>query len=222
MTTRGCTVNVQMSAFILASLLAIAAPLPAVAQEVRTFNVSARDPASAIRIFGSQAQIQILAAAEDLKGKNFNPVTGDISTEDALNNLLAGIGLVHRYVGDRAVALVAAEPPVQSNTKDTQSQSVSGNPRKTNIRSSTSSASNDPERTSLEEIIVTATRRESTVQSTPISMTAVSGQDIQDRGLADLRTLAQSVPGVSMRTSGPGQTEFEMRGMSSVGGVSSK
>jgi hypothetical protein len=38
----------------------------------------------------------------------------------------------------------------------------------------------------LEEIIVTAEKRESTVQTTPISLTAVTGADIQDRGLADL------------------------------------
>jgi iron complex outermembrane receptor protein len=38
----------------------------------------------------------------------------------------------------------------------------------------------------LEEIIVTAEKRESTVQTTPISLTAVSGQDIRDRGLTDL------------------------------------
>ena len=38
----------------------------------------------------------------------------------------------------------------------------------------------------LEEIIVTAEKRESTVQSTPMSLTAVSGQDIQNRGLTNL------------------------------------
>lgn len=72
----------------------------------------------------------------------------------------------------------------------------------------------------LEEIVVTAEKRESTVQTTPISLTAVSGQDIQDRGLTDLSDLVQSVPGVSMRTSGPGMTEFEMRGVASTGGNS--
>lgn len=72
----------------------------------------------------------------------------------------------------------------------------------------------------LEEIIVTAEKRESTVQTTPISLTAVSGQDIQDRGLTDLGNLVQSVPGVSIRTSGPGMTEFEMRGVASTGGNS--
>jgi iron complex outermembrane recepter protein len=72
----------------------------------------------------------------------------------------------------------------------------------------------------LEEIIVTAEKRESTVQTTPISLTAVSGQDIQDRGLTDLGNLVQSVPGVSIRSSGPGMTEFEMRVVASTGGNS--
>ena len=72
----------------------------------------------------------------------------------------------------------------------------------------------------LEEIIVTAEKRESTVQTTPISLTAVSGADIQDRGLANLDNLVQSVPGVSIRTSGPGMGEFEMRGIASTGGNS--
>ncbi len=72
----------------------------------------------------------------------------------------------------------------------------------------------------LAEIVVTAEKRESTVQTTPISLTAVSGADIQDRGLTDLGNLVQSVPGVSLRTSGPGMGEFEMRGIASTGGNS--
>jgi outer membrane receptor protein involved in Fe transport len=72
----------------------------------------------------------------------------------------------------------------------------------------------------LAEIIVTATKRESTVQSTPISITAVSGGEIQERGLTSFSEVAQSVPGLSMKTYGPGQTEFEMRGLASTGGNS--
>jgi len=72
----------------------------------------------------------------------------------------------------------------------------------------------------LEEIIVTAQKRESTIETTPISLTAVSGADILNRGFTDLAALMQSVPGVSVRTSGPGMTEFEMRGVASNGGNS--
>ncbi|MBS0374712.1 MAG: TonB-dependent receptor [Proteobacteria bacterium] len=72
----------------------------------------------------------------------------------------------------------------------------------------------------LEEIVVTATKRASTVQATPMSITAISGDDIRERGVPNLTDLVQSVPGVSMRSSGQGQTELEMRGMSSAGGNS--
>ena len=74
--------------------------------------------------------------------------------------------------------------------------------------------------TMLEEVVVTATKRASTVQETPMSITAITGEEILARGLPDFAAIAQSVPGVSMRTSGPGQTEIEMRGMTSVSGNS--
>jgi iron complex outermembrane recepter protein len=73
----------------------------------------------------------------------------------------------------------------------------------------------------LAEIVVTATKRATTAQETAASLTAISGVDLQDRGITDLTAVAQSVPGVAFRTSGPGQTELEMRGMTSSGGNSS-
>jgi iron complex outermembrane recepter protein len=72
----------------------------------------------------------------------------------------------------------------------------------------------------LEEIVVTAEKREATIETTSISITAVSGADIVNRGFTDLASLMQTVPGVSIRTSGPGMTEFEMRGVASNGGNS--
>jgi iron complex outermembrane recepter protein len=70
----------------------------------------------------------------------------------------------------------------------------------------------------LVEIVVTAEKRASTVQDTPISMTALSGEQLETRGISSVEALAGAVPGVSMRTAGPGQTEYEMRGLTSSGG----
>jgi outer membrane receptor protein involved in Fe transport len=82
-----------------------------------------------------------------------------------------------------------------------------------------SSASGDGP-SALEEIVVTAQKRVSTVQTTPISISAVSGDDLQARGVASLAALAQGTPGVSLKSEGPSQTEIEMRGMTSSGGNS--
>jgi iron complex outermembrane recepter protein len=73
----------------------------------------------------------------------------------------------------------------------------------------------------LQEVVITAEKRTSDVQNTGASITAVTSQDIADRGIVDFNSLAESVPGIAMRSAGPGQTEFEMRGLNSAGGNSS-
>ena len=70
----------------------------------------------------------------------------------------------------------------------------------------------------LQEIVVTAEKRTETVQSAPLSITAYSGAQLQAAGLADMSAVGYETPGVSERNSGPGQTEYEMRGVASSGG----
>jgi outer membrane receptor protein involved in Fe transport len=72
--------------------------------------------------------------------------------------------------------------------------------------------------TGLDEIVVTAEKRDSTVQATAISMTAISGDQLEAQGIKTVEDLVGRVPGVSIRTAGPGQTEYEMRGLGSSGG----
>jgi iron complex outermembrane receptor protein len=76
-------------------------------------------------------------------------------------------------------------------------------------------AAQEPE---LNEIIVTAGRRSETVQNAPQSITAISGEQLQAGGISSLEQIGAQVPGISERNGGPGQTEYEMRGVSSAGG----
>src|SRR5580700_7261624 len=78
----------------------------------------------------------------------------------------------------------------------------------------------DNSRPAIEEVIVTAEKRASSVQKTPVSIAALSGDELQDRGVTSLASLAQGTPGVSLKSEGPSQTEIEMRGMTSSGGNS--
>ena len=73
--------------------------------------------------------------------------------------------------------------------------------------------------TELEEIVVTAEKRESTVQATAISLTALSAGDLAQQNIVVPEDLIGKVPGISLRTSGPGQTEYEARGLSAGGGA---
>jgi iron complex outermembrane receptor protein len=72
----------------------------------------------------------------------------------------------------------------------------------------------------LEEVIVTAEKSTSTIQNTPVGITALSGNDLAARGITSIEDVTHSVPGLSMRSAGPGQSEFEARGFASNGGSS--
>ena len=72
----------------------------------------------------------------------------------------------------------------------------------------------------LNEIVVTAEKRESTVQKTPFSITAITGAQLSEQGLSTIEDVAMQTPSISVRSSGPGQTEYEMRGLTSSGGSS--
>ena len=65
----------------------------------------------------------------------------------------------------------------------------------------------------LEEVIVTAQKREQSMQDVPISITAFSGNQLQDLGIVNNTELARWTPGVSMSGSGGGdQQQFSIRG----------
>ncbi len=67
----------------------------------------------------------------------------------------------------------------------------------------------------LEEVIVTARMRAESLQSTPLSITALSGDLIDNRNITDVRKLMDQTPGVYFTNQGgPGLGNISMRGVS--------
>lgn len=87
------------------------------------------------------------------------------------------------------------------------------------VGAQTSTATARDDAGQLQEVVVTAEKRESTVQKTPVSISAISGIELQAQGVVDLLRVAEETPGMSFRSAGPGQTEFEIRGLASSGGA---
>jgi outer membrane receptor protein involved in Fe transport len=71
----------------------------------------------------------------------------------------------------------------------------------------------------LSEITITAEKFSSTIQETPISISALSGDDLISEGITTVEEIARSVPGMSVRSAGPGLTEYDARGLASNGGA---
>jgi iron complex outermembrane recepter protein len=82
-------------------------------------------------------------------------------------------------------------------------------------------AQNTPERargaTELAEVVVTATRRETKIQETPLAITAVGGDSIRDNGIVDPRQLTSLAPNLYVDQGlSSGQTHVSIRGIAST------
>jgi iron complex outermembrane receptor protein len=65
-----------------------------------------------------------------------------------------------------------------------------------------------------ETIVVTATKRESSIQDVPFSVNAQTQEDIQRSGSTNLEDISRNVAGMSIQNLGPGQSQVSLRGVS--------
>jgi iron complex outermembrane recepter protein len=66
----------------------------------------------------------------------------------------------------------------------------------------------------IEEITVTATKREQTLLDVPFSVAAVPEETLRKRGVHDIEDVAANVGGLTVQNLGPGQSQVAIRGVS--------
>jgi outer membrane receptor protein involved in Fe transport len=70
------------------------------------------------------------------------------------------------------------------------------------------------------EVVVTAEKRTERLQDVPVSITAVSRRDLQNRDVTNLMDLQYAIPGLTISEYAPAQERIELRGISNYDGVS--
>lgn len=86
------------------------------------------------------------------------------------------------------------------------------------VNLNTSVVANENEDSYLEEVMVTARFREESAQDIGQSITALSGDQIRDRGIKDFSDLVAHTPGLSAMDRGPGRSTPSIRGISQATG----
>lgn len=69
----------------------------------------------------------------------------------------------------------------------------------------------------LGEIVVTALRRETRLQDTPLSITSLGGDTLEKMGASTIQDLVSSVPGLNLTEGNTGQRRISVRGVQSAG-----
>jgi hemoglobin/transferrin/lactoferrin receptor protein len=110
------------------ALLAGPSSLPVMAQTApvnaasRAYDIPAQPLANALRTFGRQSGLQISLPAEAVRGVTSAAVSGTLSAETALSQLLAGTGLSYRIsngvvvVGKQSAAVTGSTPAADGST----------------------------------------------------------------------------------------------------------
>jgi iron complex outermembrane receptor protein len=153
------------------------------ATEAKSFDIPAQDLESALLRFGLQSGKQIVFETGTLQGLKSQPVRGHLSSEQALRMLIAGMPVTARNDRSDLIVIVPAQKaaPVARPIALAQAPVAVQAPAEV-------FASAAPDQ-GLEEIIVTAEKREASLQKTPIAISVLGSADLRKQGLASISDL---------------------------------
>src|SRR5450631_4261274 len=175
------------------------------------FNVPGQEAVTAIPEFARQAGLQIIAPADKLKGLKTHSLHGAIDTRAALKLLLEGTGLI--VASDDGHTISLRFPEGSGNTTSTVTPAVGVG--QLAAAADPQQASTAPTAGTLDDIIVTATRRAEGLQSVPLSITAIDSAKIEQLHIQDFNDYAKLLPSVSFQAQAPGFAHALIRGVSS-------
>jgi outer membrane receptor protein involved in Fe transport len=223
------------------SALALAQAPAASAAITQYTNIPAQELAPALRRLAKGRNFQIIFASRDVASLRTNGAVGEFTTDEALRSLLSGTGLTWKYLDESTVMVFAASSPlnspasgqpVPSASPATPSDRSTGAQKKsfwapfrmaqTDQGKSASDAAvaagtvggASSSQVTLEEVTVTANRRNESLSNTAMSITAVTAADIEARGISGMNDYLDSIPGVSHLDIGIGRNATVIRGIS--------
>ncbi len=192
------------------------------------FNLPSQSLAESLRAVASQTQTNILFDRVLVRGLMAQALDAQLNLDQAIRRLLAGTGLAYRKTDEKTVVIIVAEKAGDpSTTHDTASPS---SPAPTQHLASSaglpaggsdaqSSLLKKGDATRLEEITVTARRREESLYAVPVAVTALSPGDIRARGIQTAEDLQNYVPSLNVSSSVTRDDyTFSLRGMGPTGG----
>jgi iron complex outermembrane receptor protein len=194
--------------------LSINAPVNADAPPAHDFQIAPQALASALVEFSKQADVQVLGATDVIRTLRTSGVFGHFTEEQALEQLLRGTGLGFRWTAHRTITI---SPPTLVPAGSTHVSSADPAIRSEQAASSLAAGKNSsqasPESDTLDEVIVTASRRAEPLREVADSITAFTGGNLESLGAQSLGDYIGRAPGVQFQGSIPGRSNVNIRGV---------
>jgi len=159
------------------------------------FDIPAQPLSQALNQLALRSDREILFSPALTQGKRSPGLWGVFTAETALERLLAGSGLTVQLEG-RSFLVVPVAQPAKAPAPDAPAP--------------------PPQPVAIDLVVVTALKRSSLVQQTPISMTVLSGEQLSRTGIFDLEQAAPLLPGLKLISTAFGR-RLVLRGVYGAG-----
>jgi len=181
-----------LASAVLASLL--------VTQQVLavTFNIPNGTLAAALDAYSIQSGVEVSVSSQALQGVRTKGVSGDMSSESALSKILSGTGFTARHAGS-SIAIVRAASERSENVQDG------------NLGIQLAAAQATP--TALETVTVTSSKIGGDVQNIPISITALSQEQLTATQTTGGPDLVKQVPNMTFTKTNFSGYSIQLRGI---------
>ncbi len=143
-------------------------------------DIPAQPLAQALAAFAQQTGLQFVYVSDVVRNQRSQAVSAGLGANEALARVLEGTGLKFEYLTPRSIRILAA---------------VVGPPRETTTKI--------PAGEELQEVIVTANRREENLQNVPITIQVLTGETLAKLNATTFDDFVKYLPGCDRARSGP-------------------
>ena len=190
------------------------------------FSIPEQQIEAALDLYSTQADMSLIYKLEDLKGIDAHAVNGRYSPTQALQILLKDTGLVFEQTTDKTISIkkatdskssrTTAGAQMAANAPSSSGASAAGSQSNAGAQSAAQSEEAWAQDFILEDTVVTASKREVKVQSTPMSIQAVTGKKLEKIGAVGFEDFATRIPGLTINAGKQGFNSLQIRGISSM------
>jgi outer membrane receptor protein involved in Fe transport len=207
----------------------------------RQTDIQSQSLDSALQSLAKDRNFQIVYPYEIVGERETDGIHGELTFEEALTQLLTGTKLQYRFLDEKTVTIVpiptapattpsAPAPSAAPQTggrepvpaSEAENKSFWSRLRLAQSRAAASSSSTpaSTEPALLEEVLVTAQRREERLRDVPISISVLNGADLDRATVKDVNEVLNQVPGVTT-TAGfqVGGSQVAVRGVAANGAI---
>lgn len=166
----------------------------------KSSNIPAQGVGPALQQLAKDHDFQVLYRSEIVGARRTRGASGDLTSDQALEQLLSGTGLTYRYLDEKTVTIV----PMSTEAAAPDPQ---GMPAAPSVQNDVSRVDPGQESASqgawvVEEVIVTAQKRAESMQRIPVAVTALDAEALAARNVANMQDIAGFAPNVRIARSG--------------------